>query len=111
MPIGVSRVLEVARQYLWPDATYFIAHQGGRIINLAVIIGEAVNQDGKREALRVARGPFEADSFWTEVLCSLFVNGGDKAEKSSHDREFGQLREDMKAIIQKLDSIEQALRK
>jgi hypothetical protein len=34
-----------------------------------------------------------------------------KAEKSSHDREFGQLREDMKAIIQKLDAIEQALRK
>jgi soluble cytochrome b562 len=34
-----------------------------------------------------------------------------KADKAHHDREFKQLRDDMKAIISKLDNIEQALRK
>jgi hypothetical protein len=34
-----------------------------------------------------------------------------KAEKDSHDREFKQMRDDMRAILSKLTSIEEALRK
>ena len=54
----LSRPLEGAWPYLWLDATYLKVREGGRIISKAVIIAVAVNEDGKREVLGVATGPF-----------------------------------------------------
>jgi cell division protein FtsB len=34
-----------------------------------------------------------------------------KAEKANHDREFKQMREDIRAVLSKLEKIEEALRK
>lgn len=66
----LSRPLEGAWPYLWPDATYLKVREGGRIISKAVILAVAVNEDGKREVLGVATGPSEAETFWTEFLRS-----------------------------------------
>ena len=60
---------------LWLDATYLKVREGGRIVSKAVILAVAVNEDGKREVLRVATGPSEAESFWTEFLRSLADRG------------------------------------
>ncbi|MGX0878232.1 transposase-like protein, partial [Roseovarius sp. MBR-154] len=56
----LSRPLEGAWPYLWLDATYVKARDGGRIVSRAVIVAVAVNEDGKREVLGVATGPSEA---------------------------------------------------
>jgi hypothetical protein len=69
------RPLEGAWPYLWLDATYLKVREGGRIVNRAVIIAVAVNEDGKREVLGVATGPSEAETFWTEFLRSLADRG------------------------------------
>ena len=56
----LDRPLEGAWPYLWLDATYVKARDGGRIVSRAVIVAVAVNEDGKREVLGVATGPSEA---------------------------------------------------
>lgn len=71
----LSRPLEGAWPYLWLDATYVKVRESGRIISRAVIIAVAVNEDGKREVLGVATGPSEAETFWTDFLCSLADRG------------------------------------
>jgi transposase-like protein len=71
----LSRPLEGAWPYLWLDATYVKARDGGRIVSRAVIVAVAVNDDGKREVLGVATGPSEAETFWTDFLRSLADRG------------------------------------
>lgn len=71
----LNRPLEGAWPYLWLDATYVKARDGGRIVSRAVIVAVAVNEDGKREVLGVATGPSEAETFWTDFLRSLADRG------------------------------------
>jgi len=71
----LSRPLEGAWPYLWLDATYVKARDGGRIVSRAVIVAVAVNDDGKREVLGVATGPSEVETFWTDFLRSLADRG------------------------------------
>jgi putative transposase len=71
----LQRPLEGAWPYLWLDAPYIKVRESGRIISRAVIVAVAVNEDGKREALGVATGPSEAETFWTEFLRSLADRG------------------------------------
>jgi len=71
----LSRPLEGVWPYLWLDATYVKARDGGRIVSRAVIVAVAVNEDGKREVLGVATGPSEAETFWTDFLRSLADRG------------------------------------
>lgn len=58
----LTRPLEGAWPYLWLDATYGKAREGGRIVSRAVIVAVAVNEDGKREVLGIATGPSEAET-------------------------------------------------
>jgi transposase-like protein len=71
----LSRPLEGAWPYLWLDGTCVKVREGGRIISRAAIIAVAVNTDGKREVLRIATGPFKAETFWTDFLRSLADRG------------------------------------
>lgn len=71
----LNRPLEGHWPYLWLDATYLKAREGGRIVNQAVIVAVGVNSDGKREVLGVATGPSEAETFWTDFLRSLADRG------------------------------------
>ena len=61
--------------YLWLDATYLKARQGGRIVSVAAIIAVAANTDGRREIIGLGIGPSEAETFWTEFLRSLRARG------------------------------------
>ena len=49
--------------------------QAGRIVSVAVIVAVGANADGRREALGMAVGPSEAETFWTDFLRSLARRG------------------------------------
>src|SRR3954465_1030613 len=71
----LARPLEGEWPYLWIDATYVKAREGGRIVSTATIIAVGVNTDGRREVLGVATGASEAEPFWTAFLRSLADRG------------------------------------
>jgi putative transposase len=56
----LTRPLEGEWSYVWIDATYVKAREGGRVVSTATIIAVGVNTDGRREVLGVATGPSEA---------------------------------------------------
>jgi len=69
------RPIEGEWPYVWIDATYVKAREGGRIVSTATIIAVGVNTDGRREVLGVATGPSEAETFWKGFLRSLADRG------------------------------------
>lgn len=71
----LNRPIEGEWPYLWIDATYLKARQGGRVTSTAVIVAVGVNTEGRREVLGVASGPSEAEPFWTAFLRSLADRG------------------------------------
>jgi transposase-like protein len=71
----LARPLEGEWPYVWIDATYVKAREGGRIVSTATIIAVGVNTDGRREVLGVATGPSEAEVFWKGFLRSLADRG------------------------------------
>ena len=73
--IFLNRPLEGDWPYLWLDATYVKARQGGRIVSVAVTIAVGVNDDGRREILGLAVGCSEAETFWTDFLRKLARRG------------------------------------
>jgi len=71
----LCRPLEGTWPYLWIDATYVKARDGGRIVSMATIVAVGVNTDGRREVLGVATGASEAEPFWRAFLRSLADRG------------------------------------
>jgi transposase-like protein len=71
----LTRPIEGQWPYLWIDATYVKAREGGRIVSTATIIAVGVNTDGRREVLGVATGASEAEVFWKRFLRSLADRG------------------------------------
>ncbi len=71
----LTRPLEGEWPYIWIDATYVKAREGGRIVSTATIIAVGVNTDGRREVLGVATGASEAEVFWKGFLRSLADRG------------------------------------
>jgi transposase-like protein len=71
----LARPLEGEWPYVWIDATYVKAREGGRIVSTATIIAVGVNTDGRREVLGVATGASEAEVFWKGFLRSLADRG------------------------------------
>jgi len=71
----LSRPLEGTWPYLWIDATYVKAREGGRIVSMATIVAVGVKTDGRREVLGVATGASEAEPFWKAFLRSLADRG------------------------------------
>jgi transposase-like protein len=71
----LNRPIEGEWRYLWIDATYVQVRQGGRIVNVAVIIATGANTEGRREVLGLAVGPSEAEPFWKAFLRSLADRG------------------------------------
>jgi hypothetical protein len=60
----LTRPIEGEWRYVWIDATYVWVRQGGRIVNVAVIVATGANTEGRREVLGLAVGPSEAEPFW-----------------------------------------------
>ena len=71
----LARPLEGEWPYVWIDATYVKAREGGRIVSTATTIAVGVDTDGRREVLGVATGASEAEAFWKGFLRSLADRG------------------------------------
>jgi transposase-like protein len=69
------RLDHLAFPYVFCDATYVKAHEGGRVISKAIVIATGVTEHGHREVLGLATGDSEDGAFWTEFLRSLRGRG------------------------------------
>lgn len=66
---------EQAYPYVWLDAMYVKSREGGRIVNVAVVIATGVNAGGHREVLGVDVVTVEDGSAWTAFLRGLVARG------------------------------------
>jgi transposase-like protein len=71
----LSRTLTGSWPFLWLDATYLKAREGGRVVSKAVVVAVGVNAEGRRETLGLAVGPTETQAFWTAFLRGLMQRG------------------------------------
>ena len=61
--------------YLWLDALTQKVREEGRIVNVSVGVGTAVNAEGKREIVGLDVGTSEDGAFWLSFLRSLVARG------------------------------------
>ena len=61
--------------YVWLDALTQKVREGGRVVNVAVVVATAVNAQGKREILGLDTGASEDGAFWLSFLRSLAARG------------------------------------
>ncbi len=61
--------------YVWLDALTQRVREGGRVVNVAVVVATAVNAQGKREILGLDTGASEDGAFWLSFLRSLAARG------------------------------------
>lgn len=61
--------------YLWLDGLTQKVREGGRIVNVCVVVATAVNAEGKREIVGVDVGTSEDGAFWLAFLRSLAARG------------------------------------
>ncbi|HEX6232703.1 MAG TPA: IS256 family transposase [Jiangellaceae bacterium] len=84
-----SRPLEGVFPYVWLDATFVKARDGGRVVSQAVVIAIGVNGDGQREVLGLDVGPSEDGAFWLAFLRSLVARGLSGVQLVSSDAHQG----------------------
>jgi transposase-like protein len=84
-----NRPLEGAFPYVWLDATFVKARDGGRVVSQAVVIAIGVNGDGQREVLGLDVGPSEDGAFWLAFLRSLVARGLSGVQLVSSDAHQG----------------------
>lgn len=61
--------------YVWLDALTQKVREGGRVVNVAVVVATAVNGQGQREILGLDCGASEDGAFWLSFLRSLTARG------------------------------------
>jgi len=61
--------------YVWLDALTQKVREGGRIVNVAVVVATGVNAEGRREILGVDVGTAEDEAFWRKFLRDLTARG------------------------------------
>ena len=84
-----NRPLEGVFPYVWLDATFVKARDGGRVVSQAVVIAIGVNGDGQREVLGLDVGPSEDGAFWLAFLRSLVARGLSGVQLVSSDAHQG----------------------
>ncbi len=62
-------------RYLWIDALTQKVREGGRVVNVSVVIATAVNAEGRREIIGFDIFTAETTDAWTEFLRSLVERG------------------------------------
>ena len=70
-----SLPLTDAFPYLWLDATFPKVREGGRVVNMALMIAIGVNDKGQRAVVGLALGTSESGAGWREFLKSLVDRG------------------------------------
>ena len=61
--------------YLWLDALTQKVREGGRVVNVCVVVATAVNGHGQREVLGLDCGASEDGAFWLSFLRGLTARG------------------------------------
>jgi putative transposase len=61
--------------YVWLDALTQKVREGGRVVNVAVVVATAINGQGQREILGLDCGASEDGAFWLSFLRSLAARG------------------------------------
>ena len=61
--------------YVWLDALTQKVREGGRVVNIAVVVATAVNGQGQREVLGLDCGASEDGAFWLSFLRALAARG------------------------------------
>ena len=61
--------------YVWLDALTQKVREGGRIVNVSVVVATGVNAQGQREVLGMDVGASEDGAFWLAFLRSLNARG------------------------------------
>ena len=61
--------------YVWLDALTQKVREGGRIVNVSVVVATGVNAQGQREVLGMDVGASENGAFWLAFLRSLNARG------------------------------------
>ena len=61
--------------YLWLDALTQKVREGGRVVNVCVVVATAVNGQGQREVLGLDCGASEDGAFWLSFLRGLKARG------------------------------------
>jgi len=69
------RPLKGSYPFLWLDALVVKSREGGRIVNVAVVVAVGVNDDGRREILGVDVVTTEDGAGWLAFLRSLVSRG------------------------------------
>lgn len=75
--------------YLWLDALTQKVREGGRVVNVAVVVATAVNREGRREVLGVDAGASEDGAFWLAFLRSLVARGLSGVQLVASDAHLG----------------------
>lgn len=70
-----NRPLTGSYPYVWLDAIYIKARDGGRVGSLAVLVAYAVNQEGGREVLGLEVAQSEMEMSWRHFLEGLVRRG------------------------------------
>ena len=70
-----SRPLEGSYPFLWLDATVVKSREGGRVVNVAVVVAIGVHEEGHREILGLEVVTSEDGAGWLAFLRSLLSRG------------------------------------
>ena len=75
--------------YVWLDGLTQKVREGGRIVNVCVVVATGVNADGQREILGLDVGTSEDGAFWLAFLRSLTARGLSGVELVTSDAHQG----------------------
>ncbi len=70
-----ERAIETETPYVWLDALYEKAREGGHVRSTAVVVAIGVTAEGTRTVLGIDVGNSEDESFWKSFLRSLVRRG------------------------------------
>jgi transposase-like protein len=84
--------------YLFLDARYEKVRMDGHVVDMAVLIAQAIEPDGKRRLLGVMMGQGEAETYWRTFLQSLIQRGLCGVRLLTSDNHAG-LRQARKAVF------------
>ena len=75
--------------YVWLDGLTQKVREGGRIVNVCVVVATGVNAEGQREILGMDVGASEDGAFWLAFLRSLTARGLSGVELATSDAHQG----------------------
>jgi len=94
-----ERAIEAETPYLWLDALYEKARDGGHVRSTAVVIAIGVTAEGTRTVLGTEVGNTEDESFWKSFLRSLLRRGMKGVQLVVSDAHTG-LRKAIRQVLQ-----------